>query len=429
MNTPDSEIKNISSEMLPQGALPVGIIETQSYRGMNRFLLLIIAASVIPWLFGGYEIFGFKITGWTWVLPLVLAGLVCMANIRRISFPLRFWLFWMGLLCLYWFFGSRNLDAHQSLLQMLSPIVVGCAASIFRPNNWQLENVIRWMTRLAWLALAILLIRWPIILSGALPGHGFMAAEMIGLLLLGACYATFYACGSGRHLYYYLAMLAITVISLTRGPMVAMFSCLPLTLAPLATRKRILLSAMLLIFALILFNTARVQERMFYSGEGKVGDLYWENPDLQTSGRTAMWEIVWGGVVAQPWLGNGWNSHREALLSSGSALYLPHNDWLKLLHDMGIIGAGIYLFTILWQMFNLARIARWSSGAHQMLAYGAATAFIPYALVMFTDNVVLYVQFFGNLHFALIGIVYGTLRNETVDIKEGVYQREQLAAQ
>jgi O-antigen ligase len=237
-----------------------------------------------------------------------------------------------------------------------------------------------------------------------------MTAEMIGLLLLGACYASFYACGSSSHLYYYLTMLAITVISLTRGPIMSMLSCLPLTLAPLAINKRIMFCAAMIICTMILFNTERVQQRMFYSGSGEVADLRLNNPQLRTSGRSAMWDILWIGVEREPWLGNGWNSHRVTLLKSGTTLYLPHNDWLKLLYDMGIVGVGIYLITMILQMFSLARIARWSSGAQQMLAYSVATAFIPYALIMLTDNVILYVNFFGNLHFALIGIIYGALR-------------------
>jgi hypothetical protein len=49
-----------------------------------------------------------------------------------------------------------------------------------------------------------------------------------------------------------------------------------------------------------------------------------------------------------------------------------------------------------------------------MLVYGAASAFVPYSLIMLTDNVILYVQFFGNLHFTLIGIIYGALRQDKV---------------
>jgi hypothetical protein len=398
----------------PTGALPEGVIRANQFRGMNRFMILIIAMAMIPWIFGGYEVFGFKITGWTWVIPAVAAAvLVCLGNIRRIAFPVGLWLPWIAILCIYWLLGRQNPDALQSLLQTLSPLAVGCAASIFRPETLQLETVIRWITRLAWIVLILLLVRVPGILTGVLPGHGFMAAEMIGLLLLGACYASFYACGSGRHLYYYLAMLAITVISLTRGPIVAMLSCLPLTPAPLTTRKRILLCVGIVICALILFNTDRVQQVMFFSGGGKLTDLYWDNPNFRTSGRSAMFNVLWPGVEDSPLLGNGFNTHRTALINSGILLlYLPHNDWLKLLYDMGLVGAGLYLITMVLQMFSLVRIARRSAGAHQMLAYAAATAFVPYALIMLTDNVILYVQFFGNLHFALIGIVYGALQRD-----------------
>ena len=233
---------------------------------------------------------------------------------------------------------------------------------------------------------------------------------MIGLLLLGACYASFYACGSGRHLYYYLSLLTITVISLTRGPMLAMLSCLPLTPAPLKMYRRILLCAALIIFALILFNTERVQQRMFWSGSGELKDLRWSNPDLRKSGRDVFYNILWPEVEDRPWFGNGFNSYRSIFTEFGLATYLPHNDWLKLLHDMGIVGAGLYLMTMVLQMFFLIRMASRSADAHRMLAYGAATAFVPYALIMLTDNVTLYVQYFTNLHFVLIGIVYGALK-------------------
>ncbi len=412
LNKPDRSVADISAEALPAGAVPNEVNESNPFRGMNGFMILIIATAMIPWIFGAYVIFGFKVTGWAWVIPAVAAGLICLRSIGRIAFPVGLWLPWIGILCLYWLLGRHNPNALQSLLQTLSPLAVGCAASIFRLESLQLETIVRWITRLAWIAWILLLVRVPIILTGVLPGHSFMAAEMIGILLLGACYAAFYACGSGRHLYYYLAMLAITAISLTRGPIVAMLSCLPLTPAPFKIRKRVILCVGLVVWTLILFNTDRMQQRMFSSGSGTVKDLYWRNPNFAKTGRSVMWDILWDGVEREPWLGNGWNFHRITLLLWGIPTYHPHNDWLKLLYDMGFLGAGLYLITMVLQMSYLARIARQATGAHQMLAYGAATAFVPYALIMLTDNVILYVQFFGNLHFALIGIIYGALKRK-----------------
>ena len=381
----------------------------KTFRGMNRFMILIIAMAIIPWFFGGYQIFGFNVTGWTWVIPLVLSSLICLGNVGWIAFPFWVWLPWAGLLSLYWLLGRYNPDATQSLLQTLSPVVVGCAASVSRPDQVQLEAVIKWITRLGRIVWIILIIRVPVLLTGVLPGYGLMPAEMIGVLLLGACYSAFYACGSFRHIYYYSAMLAMMLVSLTRGPIVAMLSCLPLTLAPLKMRKRLVLCLCLVTCAIVLFNTDRIQQRMFVSGSGELSDLYWGNPNLATTGRSFMWDILWGGVQDAPFLGHGWNSHRVILLLSGLVTYAPHNDWLKITYDMGFVGSGLYFLIMLWQMAGLVKIARDSDGAHRMLAYGAATAFVPYMLIMLTDNVVLYVQFFGNLHFALIGVVYGAL--------------------
>lgn len=408
----DNEVKNNISENLPEESLPEEIIEQQDFRGMNRFMLMIIAAAMIPWLFGGYEIFGFLVTGWAWVIPLIISALVCLNNIQYIKFPLGLWLVWISLLLIYWFLGRDNPNAFQSLLQMISPFVVGCAASTFRPDIFQLGNIIRWITRLAWVACIIIIIRIPMILTGSLPGYSFMAAEMIGLLLLAAFYISFYACGSHHHIYYYFSMLAITFLSLVRGPIVAMLSCVPFTLAPLGKNKRILFFILVIILTLVIFNTERVQQKMFYSGTGELTDVRLSNPDIRSHGRFAMWDALWPRVQDKPWFGNGWNSHRSFLMSFGFKLYLPHNDWLKLLHDIGFIGAGCFLLTMLLQTFLLAKIARFSTGAHQMLAYGVATAFIPYTLIMLTDNVILYVQFFGNLHFALIGIIYGAVIND-----------------
>ena len=380
-----------------------------SFRGMNRFMTFIIAMAIIPWFFGGYQILGFNVTGWTWVIPLVLSFLICLGNIGRINFPFLVWLPWVGLLSLYWLLGRYNPNATQSLFQTLSPVVVGCAASVFRSDQVQLEAVVKWITRLGRIVWILLIIRVPIILIGALPGHGVMTAEMIGVLLVGACYAAFYACGSLRHIYYYLAMLTMMLVSLTRGPIIAMLSCLPLTPAPMKMRKRVVLCLCLAVFAIVLFNTDRIQQRMFVSGSGELSDLYWGNPNIKTSGRSFMWDLLWEGVEASPWFGNGWNSHRVLLLSANLPTYAPHNDWLKITYDMGFAGSGLYLFIMFWQMAGLVKVANRVNGDHRMLAYGAATAFVPYILIMLTDNVVLYVQFFGNLHFALIGVVYGAL--------------------
>jgi len=413
-NNTDKIINDLSSDMF-SNKLNIPIYESGNNRRLQLFLYLLVLMSIVSWLFGSFVFWGFNITGWSWVLPATIAGTICVANIGRIAFPVILWLPWLGNLLLYWFLGRVNPDALQSLLQIISPLAVGCAASIFRLGGFQMELIIRLITRLAWLFCSLLLVRFLLIPPDLLPDFELVSATaIIGLLLLGAFYASFYACGSGRHLIYYIVLVAITVTAMIRGPIVAMSSCLPLTLAPLKVRARIIMCICLIIFAVIVFNTENMQNRMFHSGKGNWEDLNLNNPNFRASGRAAMWNILWDGVVTEPWLGHGWNFHRVTLPLSGLPTYQPHNDWLRLLYDLGFIGTSIYFITIILQIFSLLKIARWSSGAHQMLAFGVATAFIPYMIIMFTDNAILYVQFFGDLHFALIGTVYGRLKQAVI---------------
>src|SRR5208283_3034784 len=109
--------------------------------------------------------------------------------------------------------------------------------------------------------------------GGVLPEYGFMICGAISSLVFSAIYAARYACGSKRHLWYYAAMAVLPVICLVRGPMLAAFACLPLTPAPLGTKKRWALCGVLLLAGIMLLSTQRFQIRMFSSGYGNVEDL------------------------------------------------------------------------------------------------------------------------------------------------------------
>jgi O-antigen ligase len=237
-----------------------------------------------------------------------------------------------------------------------------------------------------------------------------MIQPAICSLLFASMYAAFYACGSRRHLWYYAALVALPVICLVRGPMLAAFACLPLSPAPLGKYRRWALCGMLIVAGILVLYTPRFQARMFQSGHGKVEELRWDDPNIKTSGRSVMWGVLWAGVEERPWFGHGLNESRTALLDRGFPTYLPHNDWLKLLYEVGSIGTACYLLTMVVQVLRLRSIGARGTGALRMLAYGASGAFIPFAITMFTDNTILYVQYFCNLHFCLIGFIYGNLR-------------------
>lgn len=371
----------------------------------------VIGLTFLPWVTSG-SVYGFSISGWSWLLALAASLLVLVSTPPgRIVFPFWYWAMWVLLLIVYRFFMGNHPDSLQTLLQTLTPIFVGCAISTFRTTPAHLELVYSWLTRLFYVALVLVVAKNTAILLGKLPVHGKMTPEAISCCMLASFYISFYSTGSPRHLWFYLGMLAVPAILLVRGPLLSASSAFFLTPSPLRLRQRILFGAALALFGLMLFYSPRYQNLMFHSGEGTIQDLRWDNDNLQTSGRKAMWEALWDNWKKAPWTGHGLNASRTTLLDAGYSLYLPHNDWLKLLHDVGIIGVVCFGATMCLQMLALIALAHKMKGTARSLAFAAASAFVPFAVVMVTDNVTLYVQYYSNLHFALIGIVYSFARN------------------
>jgi len=224
--------------------------------------------AIIPWIFEGVQIFGFDITGWSWVIQRHWRAMVCLLNHRQ-DFPFLLFSGCRGSVSflLYWFFGRENPDPTE-FPEMLSTLAVGCAASIFRPDRLQLENVVRWITRLGWIV-------WD---STACPHAHDHYRHTAWSWLYGR--RNDRAPAFGRLLRLVLTPAVTTPLSVlllihagdyiylsNPRPIVAMFSCLPLTVAPLALRRRILFCGGDNHLFTDYFNTERMQERMFWSGE------------------------------------------------------------------------------------------------------------------------------------------------------------------
>ena len=54
---------------------------------------------------------------------------------------------------------------------------------------------------------------------------------------------------------------------------------------------------------------------MFYSGEGTIFDLTWDNPNLRTTGRKAIQEAMERRIADSPWFGHGANASEQFMLN------------------------------------------------------------------------------------------------------------------
>jgi O-antigen ligase len=263
----------------------------------------------------------------------------------------------------------------------------------------------------------IVVLKTGLLITGTLPMRTGLAAETMTATLFCSLFATRYMFGEKRALAWWSALAAIPVIALTRTGIVATGMSLALTFAPMKIFKRIILIILLCVIGYNIFYTERMQQKMFYSGRGTFGDIQRDNPNFATTGRFHLWEMMKYQIEKKPWFGHGANASETFVRAVTGGLTHPHNDWLRLRYDYGYIGTIIFAFCLLFQLLNALKRGRMFTEEIRILFYTGATSIFVFVLFMFTDNIILYAAFFGNLQFTILGLAYAaraTLSDEKV---------------
>ncbi len=359
----------------------------------------------------GETIFDFQVSGFGWFIPLVYALHLLTRTPGWPSFPFLIWIPWFGFVIGYLLYAEAE-NALQRSVMMLAPIVVGMAVSKAAIGEVELLRIESILEKFSVAFLAAILLNSGLALTGMLPEVTGLAPQSATAALFGSFFAAKYAFGSKRSALKWLLFAAVPVIAVTRTAVVATGLTLPLTFAPLPLWKRIAILLGVAAIGVLVFNTERVQNKMFYSGQGTISDINLDNPDFRTSGRIAIKEAMEQEIELSPWFGYGANaSERFVAESTGSDLAHPHNDWLRLAFDYGYGGALVFLGCMILQTLHAMRAGYRGAGAARLFLIAGAGAFMPFALLMGTDNIILYAAFFGNLHFMILGVGYAALAN------------------
>jgi O-antigen ligase len=381
----------------------------------------VVLSAAISGSFGGLNFFGFYIKGYAWFVQIMVSALFLLRFPKRVFFPWHIWFPWICLVMIYLAFSDYP-NALQRSVMMLCPIVVGMAVSIYPIRE---KEIVAFSILCRYLAIGLCIIvifKTGIYLTGKLPEITGLAAEVMIGTLLAALFAVRHAYGNKDALPYWAAVLAIPVIAVTRTAVVVTALTLPLTFAPMKLIKRIIIFVLVCAIGVGVFYTERFQKKMFYSGQGTMKDLTMNNPDFRTVGRAKLWEMMEEEIKAKPWFGHGANAQEEFIFDYARFYGQPHNDWLRLLFDYGYLGASIFAFCVLLQTFHAWKRARNTVGGTRILFYAGSSAFLPFVLFMFTDNIILYVSFFGNLQFTILGLAYASLKTSEKDTEWLGYQ-------
>ncbi len=172
---------------------------------------------------------------------------------------------------------------------------------------------------------------------------------------------------------------------------------------------RLLLTSLVL-FAAVYTTTEHFQpfrERNVSGDVVSVGGQF----SLNVSGRAGLWHTTWASFRSHPAFGQGAGSAERLITRTfGTEIGHPHNEYLRLLHDYGIVGAALWFLGLgslgisFWRRWAASSITA-LGGASLQLA--ALLSIVAMALAMITDNVIVYlfVMFpFG----ILVGAALGT---------------------
>lgn len=148
------------------------------------------------------------------------------------------------------------------------------------------------------------------------------------------------------------------------------------------------------ILVLYWLSLPQVQARFFPYGVNNLRFSTSIIESIDTQGRRNLWKLVWENSLQSPVIGNGTGSSRVLVYETYPPLEHPHNDYLRVFNDAGLIGLFIFIsawYSRAWKHWKIwRRFEKYNMlGAEYHLA--AFLAVMAICLSFLTDNTMVYV--------------------------------------
>ena len=379
------------------------------------FIMLVLVMSLVAG-FLPFRFLGFNISGLGWFVPMVSAFFIISSNLRGVYFPVTVWSPWIfllvaHLLLLDWTSLDPLVNPLQRTLQVLAPLAVGVAVSTLKITPSTLDHLTRALRIFLYLVFLLVLVgEFESIVTGAPTG---LAAQSMTAICLGVFFVTrFFTFRHWNDGLAFAIMCLVPVFALTRSATLVILASTILTLAPISTKLRLLMGTLGAGAALFAFSLDRFQSKFFFSGQGSISEISLDNPDFATSGRGFLWDIIYQQAIQNPWFGHG-TGYGETFTYQISEMAYPHNDWLLTLVDYGVLGVVVFAGVNLAMIHQCIRCAKKALLPQTKLFLTAgASMYLPFMIIMYTDNIMVYASFFGLLHYTVIGAGFAAYRYE-----------------
>jgi O-antigen ligase len=316
----------------------------------------------------------------------------------KASLPRRLW-FMLPLLALLAYAGVSLLWSplrqeglqNVTVLGTFTLLVLLCAREVRADARiaTAVSRVIEVTALLTTLAFVVVLVR----AGGHAGSDTLIGARSFGLFaIVGiACQLSRWQSGKASGLWLAILMTGASFMSMSRMAFVSAALLFPLAAVLAGGRGQ----AVRAVLVTVLMGSALTAGVFFY--EPMRSRFFAEDASLQvgglavnTSGRANVWREVSSSFAQAPWLGQGVGS--ATIYAQAYGIGHPHNDYLRVAHDTGLLGASLLVGGLLLILRHLWRQLRRETDADARAMHLAALlATAGVAITMVTDNSLSYI--------------------------------------
>lgn len=349
--------------------------------------------------FGSPAIGGFRLTGWIFAIMLALAPLMYLLEAAPNRFPVRIWIPWMiiVLLSLVWV-DDLTIRHFQDALQILTPFVIAPIASKTIHSAERLGKVYRSFTHCLLILIAALVLHQIFDIDILIRAMSMTAA------IVGCVFVARYRDNPVIALMGWSGCVLITSMT---GSRMATLALLMTWLVVPTYRKPLTRIAAVSLFATAgtaLFYSPVFQERFFGEDRGTLADV--ASGDFSSAGRFDAWPELLVEIRKRPVIGAGIHESAEIVGQVWENVGKPHNDYLRILLEQGLVGLFLFLVGAVGQVISIWRRGFPRDGKEGAVRAAAFLGMFVLLLMAVTDNPIVYGVWFMHPLFILLGAAY-----------------------
>lgn len=197
-----------------------------------------------------------------------------------------------------------------------------------------------------------------------------------------------------------IVSLAVILITLSRTALLAVIVCfLFIMIFAASGRQRLLILPLTGIVLAVALSYGPLRDRVMPPQDTTIVDAA-QRGDF-TSGRALIWETTFVDYLQSPWLGRGTGNAKVFVETHfPTSAGLPHNEYLRLLYDGGLVGLCLIMAALASSYFRAFRLWKKARHRHALDAgvhLGTCLATLALGISAFFENIFLYIFVMGYL--------------------------------